>query len=159
MILFYKIVKNLAPKYLQKKSWSAKKNLMRALSWRTLSFNTTLFLCFNKGNRLNDTLRNTNFIYKFKNYLIKFIKVKENPTFSISDLGLKLLTCFRLNFSHLNEHKFRHNFRDTTSPMCSHVAGVETSDHYCVAKIFYLLVRISSIQFSKSMLNSGIWIT
>ena len=32
-----------------------------------------------------------------------------NAKFVISDpLGLKLLTCSRLNFSYFNEHKFRH---------------------------------------------------
>ena len=30
----------------------------------------------------------------------------------------------RLNFSHLNEHKFRHGFRDTVDPMCQ--CGLET---------------------------------
>ena len=38
--------------------------------------------------------------------------------------GLKLLTHLRLNFSHLNEHKFRHVFKDTVDPMCK--CGVET---------------------------------
>ena len=35
-------------------------------------------------------------ISKFKNYLTKFTKVKENPTFIV-------------NLSHLSEHKFRYN--------------------------------------------------
>ena len=65
------------------------------------------------------------------NYLTNFIKVKENSTFSITDpLGLKLLTRLRLNFSHLNEHKSRYNFRDTVNPRCSCGAGTETTDHY-----------------------------
>ena len=68
--------------------------------------------------------------YEFKNYLNKFIKVKENSACSISDpLGLKLLTRLCLNFSHLNEYKFRHNFRGTVNPMCSCGVAVETSDH------------------------------
>ena len=47
------------------------------------------------------------------------MKVKENSAFSISDLlGLKLLTSLGLNFSHINEHKFMHNFRNTGTPMC-----------------------------------------
>ena len=50
--------------------------------------------------------------------ITKFIKVKENSTFSTSDpLSSKLLTRFRLCFSHLNEHKFRHNVRDTVNSM------------------------------------------
>ena len=50
--------------------------------------------------------------------ITKFIKVKENSTFSTSDpLSSKLLTRFRLCFSHLNDHKFRHNVRDTVNSM------------------------------------------
>ena len=50
--------------------------------------------------------------------------------FSIFDaLSLKLLTCFRLNCSNFNEYNFRHNFRETVSPMCSCGAEVETTDH------------------------------
>ena len=37
--------------------------------------------------------------------------------------GIKLLTHLRLNFSHLNKYKFRHNFLDTTNPM--HSCGSE----------------------------------
>ena len=70
---------------------------------------------------------------KFKNYLTKFIKVKEieNSKFSITDpLGLKLLTRPRLNFSHLDEHNFRHNIKDTVKRMCFCGAGTETTDHF-----------------------------
>ena len=36
---------------------------------------------------------------------------KENSLFHICDpFGVKLLTRLRLQFSHLNEHKFRHGF-------------------------------------------------
>ena len=31
-------------------------------------------------------------------------------------LGVKLLTRLRFEFSHLNEHKFRHGFKDTLNP-------------------------------------------
>ena len=31
----------------------------------------------------------------------------------------KLLSCLRLHFSHLSEHKFRRSFRDTTNPVCN----------------------------------------
>ena len=41
-------------------------------------------------------------------------KKKENSIFSIYDpIGVKQLTYLRLQFSHLNEHKFRHDFGDT----------------------------------------------
>ena len=33
-------------------------------------------------------------------------------------IGVKLLTRFRLKFSHLNEHKLRHGFGDTINDVC-----------------------------------------
>ena len=122
MTYFYKIIKT----------------LLTALSSKTLentfpskSFSNTLFShCINDWNKLNENLINVNSIYKFKHYLTKFIKVKENSTFSTSDpLGLKLLIRLRLNFSHLNKPRFRHNFRDTINYICSCSAGIETTDH------------------------------
>ena len=60
------------------------------------------------------------------------MKKKENSVFSIDDpLGVKLLTCLRLQFSNLNEHKFRHGFGDTINTMCACGNEVETTD--CVA--------------------------
>ena len=56
---------------------------------------------------------------------------------------MKLLTCLRLNFGQLNEHKFRHNFRDTVNPMCSYSAGIETTDHYLLRCKNFALVRSS----------------
>ena len=50
----------------------------------------------------------------------KFIKCekKESSIFSIYDpLVVKLLTRLRLQFSHVNEHKFRHGFGDTINAM------------------------------------------
>ena len=45
-------------------------------------------------------------------------------------LSLKLLTHLQLKFSHLNKHKFIHNFRETSSRMCSSGAGVKTTNHF-----------------------------
>ena len=74
MTFFYKIVKNLAPKYLQSyllpqalnqcSTRVAKKNLLTTLPSRTLTFSSTFFpYCNNEWNKLNDNLRNANSIY------------------------------------------------------------------------------------------------
>ena len=48
---------------------------------------------------------------------------KENSLFSMRNpVGVKLLTRLRLQLSQIYvhlEHKFRHGFEDTISPMCS----------------------------------------
>ena len=36
----------------------------------------------------------------------------------------------RLQFSHLNEHKFRHGISDTINSMCACVTEIETTEHF-----------------------------
>ena len=43
---------------------------------------------------------------------------------------MKLLSRLRLQFTHLNEHKFRHGFNDTVNPMCPCGTDVETTEHF-----------------------------
>ena len=52
--------------------------------------------------------------------LLNFIRPIGNRTYKIYDpLEIKLLARLRLDFSHLSEHKFRHNFADSLNPLCS----------------------------------------
>ena len=57
----------------------------------------------------------------------------ENDTYGIYDpLGIRLPNRLRLGFSHLSEHKFRHNFTDTLNPLCSCSLEMEDTDHHFV---------------------------
>ena len=39
--------------------------------------------------------------------MLGFVRPREKSVFAVHDInGVKLLTCWRLGFSHLNEHKF-----------------------------------------------------
>ena len=59
-------------------------------------------------------------LFLCSSFLKDFLKTSENSVFEIhGNNGIKLLTRLRLNFSHLNKHKFRHNFLETLNPMCS----------------------------------------
>ena len=57
-------------------------------------------------------------------------------------LGVKIFTRLRLQFSHLNEHKFRHGFCDTINPMCSCGTEVETTEHFLLRCQFYSTQRL-----------------
>ena len=35
-----------------------------------------------------------------------------------------------LGFSHLREHKFRHNFVNTKNPLCSRALGTKSTEHF-----------------------------
>ena len=66
--------------------------------------------------------------WKFREIILNFIRPKENSIFAKLEIKcLKLLTRLRLNFSHLNEHKFRDGFRDIVDLMCKW--GLETENN------------------------------
>ena len=62
---------------------------------------------------LDDNITASESISIFKNTLMSIIRPVQKSVFNIFDpQRLKLLTRLRLGFSHLNEHRFRHNFED-----------------------------------------------
>ena len=141
-VYFYKIVKGLSPKYLTSylqlhnnpsyQTRSIAKNIVKLTASRTVNFNNSFFpLCSQKWNNLSDGIKSLPSPISFKNALLSFVKASENSVFAIHDNnGITLLTRLRLNFSHLNEHKFRHNFLDTLNPMCSCGFEPETTAHF-----------------------------
>ena len=79
----------------------------------------------------------------------------ENKTFSIYDpLGIKLLNRLRVDFSHLNEHKFRHNLADTLNPLCSCSLETESTAHFFVRCQYYNNIRITLMNELNDIDNS-----
>ena len=67
----------------------------------------------------------------FKKRLLSFIRRVPNSIYNIHNpLGVKYLTRLRIGFSHLKEHKFKHNFQDSIDPTCSCSSGIETTIHF-----------------------------
>ena len=67
------------------------------------------------------SLRKAENIKLFNSMLKDFFNLKQKSLFVIHDpAGVKLFARLRLKFSHLNEHKFCHNFKDAMSPMCDY---------------------------------------
>ena len=106
--------------------------MIKTFATRTSSFRTNFFpYCTKEWTQLNHDIKEIESIKKLKKALIMIIRTKENSVFGVPDIyGVKLLTCLRLKFSHLNEHKFRHNFNDTINPMCNCGAATETTIRY-----------------------------
>ena len=74
-----------------------------------------------------------------------FLNLKQKSLFAIHDpAGVKLLS--RLKFSHLNELKFRHNFKDALSPMCDCGSKTETTDHFFLRCPFFAINRQKPLQ-------------
>ena len=125
LCLLYKVLSNKFPKYINELMppirHSFRNNLSQftSFSCRTEYFKNLFFPCVvNDWNKLDPKIRNSTSNLIFRNALINFIGPSENKIFNIHDkVGIKLLTRLRLGFSHLHEHKFRHNFADTLNPL------------------------------------------
>ena len=65
----------------------------------------------------------------------------------------------RLDFSHLNEHKFRHNFNDINNLMCSCGKETETTLHYLLRCDIYSIYRLELLNgicaLNESLKNSS----
>ena len=67
----------------------------------------------------------------FKASLLKMGRPHANSTYIIHNpVGIRLLTRLRFDLSHLNGHKFRHNFADCVNPLCSFSIKPETIFHF-----------------------------
>ena len=76
-------------------------------------------------------IRNSASLEIFKVQLLNFIRPNSNSAFNINNpLGLELLTRLRIGFSHLKEHKFKHNFQDSVYPLCSCGNDKESTVHF-----------------------------
>ena len=82
-------------------------------------------------NKLEINIKNMTSYIAFKNALLSFIRPKHVDTFGTHNpIGMQLLARLRLDFSHLNEHKFRNNFRDYLNPLCECKLEPETTSHF-----------------------------
>ena len=67
---------------------------------------------------------------KFKRKLLPIIRPVGKSFHNIHDIeGVRCLVKPRLNFSALNEHRFRHNF-DCLGPICNCGTGSEDNEHF-----------------------------
>ena len=106
-------------------------------------------------NKLDPDIRRIDSYIGFLKKLLSFIKPTENKTFSIYDpLGIKLLNRLRVDFSHLKEHKFRHNFADTINPLCSCSLETEGTAHFFLRCQNYTNIRTTLMNELNDIDNS-----
>ena len=87
----------------------------RIVRFSNTCFRNTLF----EWNSLDSEIQNATTIAQFKKKLLSIIRPIKNSTYRVSDIpGIRLLTRLRLQYSALNEHRFRHAF-DCLSPVCN----------------------------------------
>ena len=82
----------------------------------------------------------------FRKSLLKFIRPSASKVYNINArVGIKLITRLRFGFSHLREHKLKHNFQDTLNPLCSCSTEVESTSHYFLRCHFFEALRAASM--------------
>ena len=114
-LFFQKIILGLLPSYL-KDYLIPFDNLITYLTWSSSFFPQ----CAEAWGNHSEALTNIDSINTFKSRILNFVRPRENLVFPVHDINsVKLLTRLRLDFSHLNEHKFQHDFNDIIHPMCS----------------------------------------
>ena len=105
--------------------------------------------------KLDVTIRNSESISVFKSRLLSFIGPVPSNVYNIFDpRGLKLLTRLRSGFSHLYEHRFRHNFQDCMNPLCSCSLGIENTLYYLLHCHNFSQNRIAIMNSVKSVSDS-----
>ena len=100
------------------------------LSKTERSLNTYFANTLHEWNLLDESIRNSATLAEFKRKLLTSIRPVKNSLLGMVDIcGVKKLTMLRLEFSALNEHRFRHNFQ-CISPMCVCNTGIEDNTHF-----------------------------
>ena len=77
--------------------------------------------------------------------MLNIIRPSDNKVFHEIDIhdwvGIKLLIRLRLGFSHLRQHKFRHNSEDTLNALCSCSIQAQTTLHFFLRYQFFNDIR------------------
>ena len=93
-------------------------------------------------NQLSSSTRNLSYPV-FRNHLLKIIRAVSNLVYNIQNyIGLKLLTRLRLGLSHLNEHRFNHNFQNCINPLRTCSIDVESTVQFFLHCHHYHNIRV-----------------
>ena len=92
--------------------------------------------------KLDANFKNVKSCMCLRNYLLKIGRPLQNSIFKdLYPLGIKFLTRLRLGLSHLNEHKFKHNFQKCLNPLCSCSLEVASTIHFFLHCHFFFLTN------------------
>ena len=105
---------------------------------RTDSFKNSFFpWTIRERNKLDLGIRKSTYSV-FRQYLLKIIRAQPSRTINVCNCaGSRLLTRLRLDLSHLNEHRFNHNFQNCINPLCTCCLEVEATSHFFLHCLHY----------------------
>ena len=139
MSFLYKVLKSESPSYLFNIIPDSNRQHQTRNSGNISSFfvkhdyfqNSFFPSAITQRNKLDCYISNADSFEVFKKRALSFIRPMLNRSYDIHNpLGVKYLTRLRIGFTHLKEHKFKHNFQDSIDTMCSCSSGIETAIHF-----------------------------
>ena len=87
--------------------------------------------------------------------MLSFIRLVQNKIYNIFDPeGLKFLTRLRVGLSHLNAHRFCHNFQDCLNPLCPCSLEIEDTTHYLLHRRHFSTQRANLMNSVKSVFQN-----
>ena len=136
--IFFNLKTTRAPAYLfdetpveHNVSYSLRRRREYQPAGRTARFASTYFqnVLF-EWNLLDKNIKDSKTLAEFKRKLLAVIRPVGQSVYNVYNMdGIRNLTKLRVNFSPLNEHKFRHSF-DCLSPRCVCGTGNEDNEHF-----------------------------
>ena len=122
---------------------SSAQKILKTFPARAKTFESSFFPhCGEAWGNLSEEPRNIDSI-NINTFKSSIVRPRENSVFAVHDInGVKLLTRLRLGFSHLNEHKFRHNFNDIINHMYSCGKEPETTLPHLLHCDLYSIYRL-----------------
>ena len=100
-------------------------------------------------------IRNSESFSIFKSKLLSFICPVQTNIYNIFDpKGLTFPAHLRLGLSHLNEHRFRHDFQDCLNPLCSCSLEIEDTSHYLLHCHHFSHHRVALMNSVKSICDN-----
>ena len=137
--LFCKIIKkeppsyhyHLIPKPLTSYATRNSENLPPIKANHSFFKNTFFPSTIIEWNKLDSNIRCPPSYKLFRKRIQEFIRLRPNSIFNVpNSLGLTYLTRLFVGLIHLREHKFRHDFRYSLSPICNCGNAIESIKHY-----------------------------
>ena len=148
--LYYKIKTDNAPDYLNS-------YVLNSTPEGTDRYKRSFFpYCYNEWNSLDQSLRTTENLNKFKQGFLKAIRPEKRCSLKFFDkYGLSLLTRLRVEFSDLREHRFNHKF-NCSDPVCKCGREEETTTHYLLRCPLYSTIRTTLMSNISNAINPEI---
>ena len=111
---------------------------------RTDIFKYSFFLStISEWDKLDLKIRQSKTLLTLRYALIKIRRLIPKPIYNVHNPAL---TRLRRGLSHLNQHKFNHNFQDCLSPFCSSSLEVESVSHFFLHCHYTVIIAQAYVQ-------------